>query len=254
MDPTEIVTIDNDDKPNNIVYYGYTVPGLCAQEWLRDHVFWCACGYRITNFVFCLKCKATIILAADEVTVRALETDAEYDAALRWTNDRPFVNPSRRYTQSVANANPKMDTDDLVWKALRQKRPIPKTREKLKTLYALGTHKLFAGLLKGYWRTLFEHMSHWESRAEYRKACTTRPHPAARSGLWDIPAGDQLSFLQHNDDNTIWKVPECDRLYSWIPSGPYEYNVQFRDIFADSSGCSNLLWPNTVDAIIARGS
>ena len=73
-------------------------------------------------------------------------------------------------------------------------------------------------------------MSRWESRVQYRKICTVPPHPAARSGLWDIPAGDQLSFLQHEDDNTIWRVPEHDRLYDWVPAGPYEYNVQFRDI------------------------
>ena len=80
------------------------------------------------------------------------------------------------------------------------------------------------------WFSLFEHMSRWESRAEYRKICAVPPHPAARSGLWDIPAGDQLSFLTHEDDNTIWRVPEHDRLYGWVPAGPYEYSAQFRDI------------------------
>ena len=87
-----IVSIDNDDKANNVVYYGYTVPKLHPKEWLEIHVFGCVCGNRLSNFGFCLACRAAFIMAADDIIVRTLETEAEYDIALRCDLEKPTEN------------------------------------------------------------------------------------------------------------------------------------------------------------------
>ena len=118
----KMVSIDNDDKANNVAYFGYTVPKMHPEEWQKIHVFWCVCGYRITNIGICLKCKAAIIMAADAITIQTMETEAEYDIALRWDHYGP-MKLTRKTRIAVADVpapscEPVNDIEDLVWKVL----------------------------------------------------------------------------------------------------------------------------------------